>query len=98
MITEATVATPHGAAYTKRLVRHFAHKIPAEVEGCTGRLEFQFGVCTIENDDEHMHIRIDVPDAGLLDRAEDVVARHLVRMANKDKPFVSWQREPEAGS
>ena len=92
MITEAKVATPHGLAYTRRLCRHFAHKIPAEVSGNRGVLEFQFGRCTIENDDETMHIRIDVPDADLLDRAERVVGDHLVRMANKDEPVVVWQR------
>jgi hypothetical protein len=92
MITEATVATPHGLAYTRRLCKHFAHKIPVTVEGNQGRLEFQFGLCTIENDDEFMRIVVDVPDAAELDRAEDVVARHLIRMANKDEPVVTWER------
>lgn len=92
MITEAKVVTPHGLAYTRRLCRHFAHRIPVSVEGSRGELQFQFGVCTIDNDDEAMHIRIDVPDEELLDRAEDVVARHLIRMANRDEPVVSWQR------
>lgn len=98
MITAAKVATAHGLAYTKRLCRHFAHKIPVEVEGSRGTLQFQFGLCTIDNDDEHMHIRIEVPDADLLDRAEDVVARHLIRMANKDEPVVVWQRDSEVAS
>lgn len=92
MITEAIVATPHGLAYTRRLCRHFMHKIPATVEGNQGRIEFQFGLCTIDNDDAHMHIRIDVADADELDRAERVVGNHLIRMANKDQPVVTWQR------
>ena len=50
-------------------------KIPVTVEGNQGRLEFHFGTCTTDNDDESMHIRIDVPDTDELDRAEDVVAR-----------------------
>ena len=92
MITEATVATPHGLAYTRRLCRHFAHKIPVAVEANHGRLEFQFGLCTIDNDDDYMHIRIEVPDAAELDRAERVVGEHLIRMANKDEPVVTWRR------
>jgi hypothetical protein len=39
-----------------------------------------------------MHIVVDVSDAAELDRAEDVVARHLIRMANKDEPVVTWER------
>lgn len=98
MITKAKVATPFGLSYTRRLCRHFAHKIPATVEDNRGRLQFGFGLCTIENDDEYMHIRIDVPDAGELDRAERVVGEHLIRMANKDQPVVTWQRIPPAES
>ena len=98
MITEATVATPHGPAYTRRLCRHFEHKVPASFEGNKGQIEFAFGLCTIENDDEQMHIRIDVPDDNELDRAERVVGEHLLRMANKDDPVIRWQRVPEAES
>ena len=92
MITEARVATPHGVAYMRRLCRHFEHKVPASFDGNEGRIEFAFGLCTIENDEEAMHIRIDVPDATQLDRAERVVGEHLIRMANKDEPVVTWQR------
>ena len=98
MITEAKVATPHGLAYTRRLCRHFSHKIPVTMKGTEGQLKFAFGLCMIHNDDEFMHIRIDVPDAGELDRAERVVGEHLIRMANKDQPVVTWRRKPAAGN
>ena len=94
MITEATVATPHGLAYTRRLCRHFEHRVPASFEGNQGQIQFEFGLCTIENDEESMHIRINVPDDGELERAERVVGDHLIRMANKDEPVVTWQRIP----
>ena len=93
MITKASVTTAHGAAYTRRLCKHFSHRIPASAEGNRGRIEFPFGVCTIDCDDEAMHICIELEDAGNVDRAEGVVADHLVRMANKDEPAVTWQRE-----
>ena len=93
MLTKANVKTAHGAAYTRRLCKHFSHRIPANADGDRGRIEFPFGVCTIRCDDEAMHIRIEVADAGDLDRAEGVVGDHLIRMANKDEPVVAWQRE-----
>ena len=88
------MATPHGLAYTRRLCRHFEHRVPASFAGNHGQIQFEFGLCTIENEDEFMNIRIDVADADELDRAEQVVGKHLVRMANKDEPVVTWQRMP----
>lgn len=95
MITAAKVATPHGVAYTSRLCKHFAHKIQAVADGNHGRIEFPFGPCTIRSDDEFMHISVELTNAGEADRAERVIADHLVRMANKDEPVVTWQREPD---
>ncbi|NNE34672.1 MAG: DUF2218 domain-containing protein [Rhodothermales bacterium] len=92
MITKSTVKTSFGASYLKRLCRHFAHKIPATVSGQRGTLEFPFGVCLIDVDDNEMRIQIDVDDTAHLDRAEQVVADHLVRMANRDEPVVTWER------
>lgn len=92
MISSSTVTTDHGKAYLKRLCRHFAHKIPATIDGDRGTLEFPFGVCLIDLKDRQMIIQIDVIDPDNADRAERVVADHLIRMANRDKPTVEWQR------
>ena len=92
MKTTSTVKTDFGEPYLKRLCRHFAHKIPASLKGRHGTIEFPFGLCSIDVDDASMHIRIDVDDPGNIDRAESVVADHLVRMANRDEPVVVWER------
>ena len=42
-----------------------------------------------------MHIRINLTDVGEVERAEKVVGDHLVRMANKDDPVVTWQHESD---
>jgi hypothetical protein len=93
MITTAAVSTAHGVAYTRRLCKHFSHRIPASAEGNRGRIQFPFGVCSIECDEKIMHIRVELADPESADRAERVIADHLVRMANKDEPVVTWQRE-----
>lgn len=92
MITHAKVATPHGAAYARRLCKHFSHKIPATAEGNHSRIEFPFGPCTIDCDDESMLISVELTDASEVDKAERVVGDHLLRMANKDEPTVVWRR------
>lgn len=90
MITTAKVATPHGIAYTRRLCKHFAHKMSTSVEGNHGVIKFPFGVCTIDCDESHMHIRVELTDADDVARAERVIGDHLLRMANKDDPIVTW--------
>lgn len=95
MLTTATVETLHGAAYTRRLVKHFAHKIHAVANDNGGRIDFPFGVCEIECDDQQMRISINVVDADDVERAERVVSDHLVRMANKDEPVVTWTRQSD---
>ena len=94
MIIKAKVQTIYGAAYTRRLCKHFAHKIPAVADGNRGTIEFPFGACSIDCDKNYMKISVVLNDPGEADRAEKVVGDHLLRMANKDEPVVSWRREP----
>ena len=93
MITSSTVKTAYGEPYLRRLCRHFAHKIPASVDGQHGTVEFPFGLCRIDVDENEMRIQVDVDNVANMDRAEAVVADHLVRMANRDEPIVEWIRD-----
>tara|TARA_R110002049_G_scaffold74361_13_gene191845 strand:+ start:291 stop:599 length:309 start_codon:yes stop_codon:yes gene_type:complete len=91
-ITESKVATVHGASYLKRLCRHFSHKVPTTVTDTQGRIELPFGACRIDVDNDQMLFRIEVANPADLDRAEEVVARHLIQIANRDEPTVQWSR------
>ena len=91
--TTADVRTDHAVAYMRRLCRHFSHKIAVSFDDEKGHIEFPFGTCEIQTSPTHMNFVIDVPDAQQLGRAEDVVARHLERMANKDDPVIEWERQ-----
>ena len=94
MITRATVQTPFGERYLKKLCRHFAHKVPAALTETQGRIEFPFGPCRIDVDTEQMRFSIEVREDHEVVQAEKVVKDHLVRMANRDQPIVEWQRVP----
>ncbi|CAA0103253.1 Uncharacterised protein [Halioglobus japonicus] len=91
-ITESKVATLHGASYLKRLCRHFSHKVPTTVTETQGRIELPFGACRIDVDPEQMLFRIEVENPADLARAEEVVSRHLIQIANRDEPTVQWNR------
>jgi hypothetical protein len=92
MLTEARVTTEHGAAYVKKLCRHFAHKVPTQQADNKARIEFPFGHCRIETGDKHVHFSMVVDNPDAIDKAEQVVAEHFIRMANRDKPEVVWLR------
>ena len=92
MISQATVETRYGASYLKRLCRHFAHKVPAVIDGAQGRIELPFAFCRIDTDDEYMRFHLDIDDVDKADLAEQVITDHLLRMANKDQPGVRWDR------
>lgn len=92
MMTEATVKTEFGALYLKKLCRHFARKVPTTMSDSQGRIEFPFGPNRIDIDDEQIHLQIEVNDPAEIDRAEQVVADHLIRMAHKENLTVQWVR------
>lgn len=92
MMTEAIVKTEFGALYLKKLCRHFAHKVPTRIFGTQGRIEFPFGPNRIDVDKLQMHLQIEVNDPAEMDRAEQVVTEHLIRMAHKESLAVQWKR------
>lgn len=93
MHSKATVSTSHGSSYLKRLCRHFSHKVPTTFTTSQGRIELPFAICRIDVDEHHMYLSIeDAESTSRIEKAEKVVADHLVRMANKDTPVVVWNR------
>jgi len=90
----ARVATAVPRRYLGQLCKHFEHRPTASVslaEG-HGRIEFPFGVCTLDADAEALIMRVTAADEAALARLEDVVARHLERFAFRDKPEIVWTR------
>lgn len=92
MISTAKVSTQHGELYLKKLCRHFAHKVPATILGSQGRIDLPFGHCRIDAGEGHMLLHLDIENVDDVSRAEQVIADHLLRMANKDEPSVYWHR------
>ncbi len=90
--TTAVVKTVYGGTYMKRLCRHFSHKLDVQVDDKEAQIAFPFGDCRIHTSAEQMVFEVSLRDASEVDRAEDVVARHLLRMAHKDEPIVLWSR------
>lgn len=88
----AQVATTRPARYVKQLASHLGRTAQAEVAG-DGRatLTFERGTCTLAPLPEHLHLACAAEDAEALAHVQDVVARHLVRLATQEElPAVRW--------
>lgn len=90
--SEAHVTTPNPARLITRLCKHFAHRIPATYDATSGRIEFEHGVCTLEAREQLLVMRVESADAEQIPNLEDVVGRHLIRMAHDETVDVTWKR------
>lgn len=91
--SEARVALSAPRRYLGQLCKHFAHKLPAQCEERTGRIEFPFGLCELEAPGEDMLIlRVSAAEEEALARLEGVVGRHLERFAFREPPEIRWTR------
>lgn len=90
--SEARVRTAVPRRYLAQLCKHFEHKLPVTLAEDRGRIAFSGGVCTLEAGDGTLIMRLSAGDEAALARLEDVVARHLLRFAFREKPEVHWTR------
>jgi hypothetical protein len=90
----AQIDTELASRYLGQLCNHFKHKVPVQQDGARGRIEFSTGICTLQAETGLLilHAQSETDDA--LVQLEAVVARHLERFAFRDKPEISWQRQP----
>ena len=84
-----SVATAQGAAYVRRLAKHFAHK--AQVDGpmedrdaARAEVAFPFARCRLEGDGAGLRCALEGADAEGLARGRDVIDRHLATFAHRE--------------
>jgi hypothetical protein len=94
MSSEARVPTAVPRRYLAQLCKHFQHKLPVTFDEGHGRIEFAAGRCELDAEAASgiLVMRVVAGDEPDLARLEDVVARHLVRFAFREKPEVRWTR------
>ncbi len=83
----ARVATASGGKYVQQLCKHWAHKLPVELEGDTGVVTFVGVVATMAADAEAIQVSLRGEDREQVDRLKDVVAQHLDRFAFREAPL-----------
>ena len=84
---QARVATASGGKYVQQLCKHWAHKLPVELEGDTGVVTFVGVVATMAADAEAIDVSLRGEDREQVDRLKDVVAQHLDQFAFREAPL-----------
>lgn len=86
----AFVPTRNPARYIGRLCRHFAHKLPVSFDEQQGRIEFAFGLNTLQADDEGLTLHVESDNPADLEKLQHVVASHFERFAWQEALSLDW--------
>jgi hypothetical protein len=84
---EARVPTTSGSKYVQQLCKHWAHKLPVELEGDTGVVTFVGAVATMKAGPDAIDVAVRGADREQVDRLKDVVAQHIDRFAFREAPL-----------
>ncbi len=93
MEATATVKTTNAHRYLGQFCKHFAHKLPVELDpgNASGTVTFGAGICRLAADDEALTLDVTAPAAEAVAQLQDVVTRHLVRFAFREDLALEWR-------
>ncbi|AUH32566.1 DUF2218 domain-containing protein [Paracoccus tegillarcae] len=84
--------TENSSKYLIQLCKHFAHKIPATVEGDKGQINFDIGTAALTAHDTALTATLVAGNAEALARLQHIVDDHLKRFAfREDFAGMTWQ-------
>jgi hypothetical protein len=89
----ATVDIDRSARYARQLVTHLSRRYGGEwtAENGEGWVDLQDGRATVVAKEDVLNLTVRAK-GGDLDRLEEVVGSHLVRLGGDLKPVVTWER------
>jgi len=92
MQATATIRTAAAQRYLGQFCKHFAHKLPVDLDpaNASGQVTFGAGTCRLLADGQTLTLDLDAPAADELNSLQDVVTRHLVRFAFREDLTVTW--------
>lgn len=83
--TTGRFATENAQRYMTQLCKHFAHKVPAAVEGSEALVEFPKGRAKMHATPTALEVIIATPDAEAVGFLRAVIDDHLVRFAFREE-------------
>ena len=98
-VATALVETPKARRYLKALCNHFDRKANASYDDNNGRIQFAFGECELQAEDNLLLISVTAETDATFARVKQVVADHLIRFGVNEALQVTWadaETEPAA--
>lgn len=88
--SETRFDTPNASKYLQQLCKHFAHKLDVSFTEANGNIELPTGPARLEATAETLLITVEVDDIEKMDRAKNIVEKHLAKFAFREsmKEFV----------
>ncbi len=93
MRSQAIIETAHAKRYLGQFCKHFAHKLPVELDEsfADGVVSFGSGTCSLHADSATLTMTVAGETEQKIAALEDVAARHLVRFAFREELIFTWQ-------
>lgn len=91
MNAKATIATQNAAKLMRWTIGHFKPKVPAQYDETNGRVEFQFGTCSMEATEDELIVTVRAEDASSLTSMKNIVGRHIEKFGIKENIQVAWE-------
>jgi len=89
--TTSDITTEYAEKYLRQLCKHFSHKVPAEEDGTTAKVQFPFALCHMEAGDGSLRIRCETDSQDDTERVHSVIEVHLVRFAFRETLQIAWK-------
>jgi hypothetical protein len=86
-VVQAKVATASGGKYVQQLCKHWAHKLPVNLDGDAGTVTFPGAVITMTGAPDAIVFSIAGNEGDEVERLKEVVERHLDRFAFREAPL-----------
>lgn len=87
-----TFDTPNASRYLQQLCKHFGHKAEATFDPTQGVVHMSFGTVRMQADETRLTVTVPGTDADSLERARQVIDKHLERFAFRENfHHMDWQ-------
>jgi len=86
-VVQGKVATASGGKYVRQLCKHWAHKLPVELDGDSGTVTFPGAVVQMTGTGDAILLSISGCEEGEVNGLKGVLARHLDRFAFREQPL-----------
>jgi len=90
---DASIRSDKASRYLQQLCKHFAHKVPVKFDKTSGRVEFPFGLCLMQAEDDVLTMQCEAESDEGFSRMRYVLDDHVKRFAWKEKLELQWDGE-----